>query len=209
MVTKLELYNAALGYLGPVRLANLNENRPDRRELDAVYDGALQTILEQGLWFFALRTVRLTPDADVEPMFGRSYVFSVPTDFVRLRLISTDERQEVEDTTFRREGNYWHSDHSILYVTYVSNHTSYGLDLGKWPEAVADAAAAEMAEKSTLPISKDKGTKNDLAFIKKRALVDAKRLNAVDERVKGKPLSSWASNRLAGNRGWDQRRERT
>lgn len=209
MVTKLELYNKALGYLGPVRLANLNENRADRRELDANYEASVQAILEQGLWHFAMRTVELQPDADVEPLFGLQFAYSIPADFVRLYLCSPDKEQTNDDRSRRRQQSYWFSVYPVLYVSYVSGDAQWGRDLGKWPEAVADACAADLAERSGLPITQDKGTKNDLQFIKKRALVDAKRLNAVDERVKGKPLSSWASNRLAGSRGWDQRRERT
>lgn len=207
MVTKLELYNKALGHLGPTRLANVSENRPAVAELNAVYNGTLQAMLERGLWFFALRTVRLEPDTNVEPNFGRPYAYSIPTDFVRLRLICVDERQEVEDRSYRREGSYWFSDASILYITYVSNHTDWGLNLGAFTELYAEAIGAELAWRSGLPITKDRGTKNDLLIIKKRLLNEAKRLEAVDERVKAKPPSSWVQSRLGGSRG--QRREST
>lgn len=209
MTSRLELYNKALGHLGPVRLNTVTENRPDRYELDAVYDATRNFILESGLWFFALRTVQLEPDTDVEPGFGLPYVYTLPSDFVRLRLLSPDEHQTQEDRSFRREGAYLRSEYSRLYATFVSNDPAFGMNLGAWPEAVADAAGAELAYRSGLPITKDRGTKNDLLLIKKRVLVEAKRLNAVDERVKEKPLSSWARNRLVGSRSNDQRREST
>lgn len=210
MVTKLALMNKALEHLGPVRLTSLTENRPDRRELDAVYDASLQAVLEQGLWFFALRTVELTPDDDVEPLFGLQYAYRKPSDFVRLRLFCPDENQTADDLTRKTEGNYWYSAHSKAYVTYVSNGANYGLNLGAWPELVADVGGCEMAYRSSLPVTKDRGTKNDLLLIKRRFLIDAKRFNAVDERVMGKPLSSWAANRLAFARNSrDQRREST
>lgn len=195
MVTKLQLYNKALGHLGPVRLTSLQENRPDRRELDAVYDGSLQVMLERGVWKFALRTVRLDPDTDVTPLFGLRYAYSKPTDWVRLRLISPDERQEDEDRTFREEGAYIFSDYSVLYVTFVSNLTTHGLNLGAYPELYANAVAAEMAEASGLPITRDRADKASLMVIKKRALVDARRACAVDDRVKDKPTSSWVRSR--------------
>lgn len=207
MVTKLNLYNMALGHLGPVRLASTAENRPDRKELDAVYDGVLQGMLEHGLWYFALRSQQWDPDTDVDARFGLPYTYSLPTDYVRLRMISTDEGQSNEDRTFKREGSYIFSAYPLLYVTYVSNHTDYGLNLGAFTQLYAEAVAAELAYQSGLPITKDRGTKNDLFVIKQRMLKEAKRIEAVDERVKEKPLSSWALARMGPNRS--QRRQST
>lgn len=208
MTTKLDLYNLALGHLGPVRLASAVENRPDRFEIDAVYDQTLAVMLERGIWFFALRSSLVEPDTDVEPRFGLPYTYSFPADYVRLRMITTDESQAHEDTTYKREGRYFFSQHSELYLTYVSNDTNYGLNLGAFPELYAEAVAAELAYKSGLPITKDRGTKNDLLVIKKRALIEARRVDAVDERVKAKPGSSWVANRRGASAG-AQRREST
>jgi hypothetical protein len=100
MVSKLTLYNMALGHLGPERLAALTEERPDRYELDAVYDGVKQHMLEAGIWKFALRTIQWDADTDMEPLFGLPYAFSMPDDFVRFHLLSPDERQDHEDESF-------------------------------------------------------------------------------------------------------------
>lgn len=201
MVTKLQLYNECLGHLGPVRLgaSGLTENRSDRREIDAVYDGVLQGMLERGLWFFALRSVMIEPDTDVDARFGLPYTYSMPTDYVRLRSICTDEAQTQEDRTYKREGRVIFSVYPVLYLTYVSNDTNYGLNLGAFSQLYAEAVAAELAYKSGLPIAKDRGTKNDLFVIKKRILVEAKRLEAVDERVKEKPPGTWSLSRSGRN----------
>lgn len=196
MVTKLQLYNFALGHLGPVRLSTLAENRSDRKELDAVYDGVMQGMLERGLWYFALRTVHLDPDTDVETLFGLPYAYSLPSDFVRIRLISPDERQETEDRTYRREGQYIYSDYAELYLSYVSNGVNFGQNIGGFTQLYAEAFGAELAYQSGLPITKDSAKKNDLLVIKERMLIKAKRTEAVDERVKMKPLSSWVMTRF-------------
>jgi len=207
MVTKLELYNMALGHLGPVRLANLTENRPDRREIDAVYDGALLAMLEEGLWYFALRSIQLDPDTDVTARFGLPYTYSLPADYVRLRSICLDEAQSVEDRSYKREGQFIFSAAARLYLTYVSDDTDYGLNLGAFTQLYADAVGAELAYRSGLPITKERGTKNDLLIIKKRMLTEAKRKEAVDERVKTKPVSSWVASRHRSDNS--QRREST
>lgn len=198
MTTKLDLYNGALGHLGPVRFSVVTENRPDRYELDAVYSVTLQSMLERGLWFFALRSIEWNPDTDVTARFGLPYTYSLPTDYVRIRLIATDEAQRHEDRTYKREGNFIFSSYPVLYLTYVSNDPSYGLNLGAFTQLYADAVAVELAYRSGLPITQSKGTKNDLLVIKKRMLVEAQRKEAVDERVKGKPTSSWVNSRRSG-----------
>lgn len=208
MVTKLALYNQALEHLGPVRLASPTENRPDRFALDEAYEGAVAHVLEEGLWFFALRSSMLEPDTDVEARFGLPYTYSFPEDYVRLRAICTDEAQTNEDRSYKREGPYVFSAYNVLYVTYVSNDDLYGWNMGRWPQLFVEAVAAELAYRSGLPITKDRGTKNDLVIIKDRALDKARRKDAVDERVKSKPLSSWANARLGGGRP-EQRRQAT
>lgn len=197
MADRLEIYNEALGHLGPTRLTSLVENRPDRHELDAAYEKAIDTVLESGLWYFALRTQHWTPDEDVEPVFGLRYAYAIPSDYVRLRKISPDEQQIEEDRTFKREGNFIRSAYSELYVTFVSDDEEFGYDLGKWPTAFASAVAVQLAYKSGLPITKDRGTKNDLLILSRRQMIEAKRLNAVDEAVQTKPNSSWVTSRLA------------
>lgn len=205
MVTKLELYNGALGHLGPTRLADLDENRPDRYELDAAWDSTCATMLASGLWRHALRTQQLGPDEDVGAAFGLAYAYPLPDDWVRLRLISPNEDQRDEDMTFRIEAGYIRSAHAELFVTYVSDDEDFGMDMAQWPALFCNAFEAELAYKSGLPITKEKGTKNDLLIVKKRMLLEAKRVHAVDERVKGKPLSSWATSRLQGGRPQQRR----
>jgi hypothetical protein len=210
MVTKLELYNAALAFLGPTRLnpsTGLTENRPDRYELDAVYAASLQWFVEQANWFFGLRSQLWEPDTDVDQRFGLPYTYSLPEDFVRIRAISSDEAQRSEDRTYRREGNYIFSSYSRLYLTYESNDASYGFNIGAYPQTCADVVACDLAWRSALPVTKDKGSKNDLLIERTRLLAIAKRKDAVDERVKGKPTSSWVNSRFSSSASRDQRRD--
>ncbi len=207
MATKLEIYNIALGHLGSVRLDILNENRPDRREIDAKYAISAQTMLEKACWVFALRTQQWEADTDLEPLFGRPYVFTLPDEFCRIRLIATDERQENEDLTYKREGRLIYSDHPTLYVTFVSNDADYGLDLGKYPALYTKAFGAQLALDAALPINKSEATRNNRLGIAERDFRIARGVDAVDERVKRKPVSSWVRSRFNGSD--DQRREPT
>ena len=207
MATKIGLYNAALSRLGPVRLTSLVENRPERVAFDQHYDEVLQEMLEQGLWFFALRTQEWTPDIDAVDSINGQYVYNIPADYVRLRKISPDQAQTYEDLSYKREGEVILSDYSTLFVTFVSNDASYGANLGLYPQLYANAFADCLALRANLPITKDRGTTADLERKFARSLSQARRVDAVDERIKTKQPGTWTQSRRQSNRG--QRREAT
>lgn len=187
MTTELELKNLALGtYIGTERLTALTDNIPQRYALDAVYDGVIGLMLKRGIWLFALKTVQLTKEV-AAPDFHRQYAYAKPDDFVRIARISHDPRLDIEVLNYRPEGDFFYSDHDPLFLQYVSNDDEFGGDLERWPEAFTDAVAAELAYKSLLPISKDRGDRADLTRIKAQALDLSRRQDAVDEPVKTTP----------------------
>jgi len=61
MPTQLSIYNGALNILGERKLADLDENREPRYELDDIWDNEMiDRVLQFGLWNFAARSVELT-----------------------------------------------------------------------------------------------------------------------------------------------------
>lgn len=198
MTNKLSLYNLALGtYIGTERLANLTENVPSRHALDAIYDGALEYMLKRGMWEFALRTVQLTKEVTA-PAFHRQHAFAKPLDFVRIARISPDARLDVPLLNYRLEGEFFYSDVDPIFLQYVSDDPAYGMDLDAWPAAFTDAVAAELAFRSLLPISKDRGDRADLEQVKTLRLDTARRQDAVDEPVKWKQRGTWGRSRTIG-----------
>lgn len=198
MTDRLSLYNKALGYVGAGRITSLTADRQERRELDAVYDGCLQYMLERAGWKFALRSSKLDADTNITPSFGLTYAYTLPSDFVRFTAICTDEFFNTEVTDHRKLNGILYTSHSTIYVEYVSNGASYGLDLGKYPETYAEALGAWMAAKAVLPISKDRGDRSDLGKIYREMLAAAKGTDAIDERVKWRPEGSWVRARSLG-----------
>lgn len=199
MTTKIKLYNRALGHLGTIRLnptTGLTENRKERYELDAVYDEVLQECLEEGLWKFATRTVKLDADPSVEPEFGPAHAFARPDDYVRALAFASDENLKAELPDWIDENGVWYADIDTVYLRYVSNGTDYGLDLGKYPEYYAAFVGARLALRSSLPITRDKFTRNDLLTLDTRSLAKAKKLGAVNEPVKTKPVGRLVQSRL-------------
>lgn len=199
MTTKIKLYNKALGFIGGQRLhptTGLTETTATRYELDAVYDDALQYMLEQAAWKFALRTVLIEADTGIDPGFGLAYGYTIPTDYVRLAGISNDDYfTPGNEPNYAEENGYFFASVDQFYLKYVSNDASYGLDLALYPQHYTEALAAWMAYKSVLPITGDRPDRNDILAQHNRALSISKRLHALSDPVKLKPPGTWGPSR--------------
>lgn len=207
MVTKIGIYNASLGFIGTERLhdsTGLTENVKARYELDREYDGALAYMLGLAGWKFAIRSSELTADSGIEPGFGLEHAFAIPTDFVRLAAISTNgDFSPGSEPEWMEENGRWYSSSETIYVRYVSNGVTYGLNLGLYPQYYVEALAAWLAYKTVLPISRDRGDRNDILAQHTRNLAIAKKLHALDDPVKFKPPGSWTTARnIVGGRPW-------
>jgi len=197
MASRLSIYKSALRYLGNAAgVASLTEASAARYALDDAWQESGEYMLAKGLWNFALRTSQLSEDEDVEPLFGYQYAFSKPTDWVRTANIDTDPAFAIGYEDFADEGSYWYANSDTLYVRYVSNDDAYGWNIGEWREPFAQAFAAYLAFQCSLPISSDKGTRNDLFNLSKALLSEAKTLDAVDERVSYSPAGRLVKSRL-------------
>ena len=205
----LAIYNIAAAAIGERSLATGEANELSRA-LDEVWNrgnGAIRYCLEQGLWNHAIRTVQVDADEDTDPAFGLAYAFTVPDDFVRLVQISLDEHFSYPLNEYEHERGFWYADSSPLYVRYVSDDDAYGADMSLWPETftlwVGYYLATQVAPR----------LKSDLDFERlekrtKRALVDARSKDALQEPTRFPPSGSWVNARLGG-RGRQDRGSRT
>ncbi len=202
MADRLAIYQGALRLLGTSQLASLSEDRPERHKLDAAWEPCVDFLLEQALWNFAIRVVELSPDEDVEALFSYDYAFSKPDDWVRTGSISGTGVYSLDEpfNDFEDQGGYWFASADILYVKYVSNDEAYGWNVGAWRQNFAKTVEAYLAFECGLPISADRGNRNDLYSLYKERLARAKNLDAVDERVQRRPKGSLVRARL-GSRG--------
>lgn len=214
MTTRLAVYNIAVRYLGGTRLHatnGLTEDRPDRYELDAVYDQSLALMLEEGWWKYAIRTVLITADAGITPAFGHAYAFPHPDDYVALCKISTDPYMQVEVAEFENDNKIIRCAYDELYLSYISNDTDFGANLGIMPAKFVEAWGCRMAMMTGLPVTGKRDDDESLEFKYARRLRDALVKDAVDQRVKGKPPGRWSQARgisggnvhiLRGRIGW-------
>jgi hypothetical protein len=203
MADRLSIYKGVLRLLGNAAgLSSLTEVSPTRNALDDAWRAAGDYMLARGLWNFAIRTVEMSPDEDVEPLFGYTYAYSKPDDWVRTASIS--DRATFDDgfEDYEDETAYWYTNCSTLYVRYVSDDDAYGWNIGAWRQPFSKALEAYLAWECGLPISSDRGNRNDMFQLFTRLLKDAKSLDAVDERVRSRP-----SGRLVRSRTQYSRRK--
>ncbi len=205
-ITKLQLYNIAALAIGETRLSSLTESRELRHTLDEIWDrgkGARWAALEQGFWNFAMRAVKIDKSTSVTPDFGFENAFLKPTDLVRLNMISADENFTLPLDRFESESGYWYANVDPMYVRYVSDDASYGLDMSLWPDSFSlwfgtwlglQAAPKSMSDPDYKDLQRREG---DL-------LTEARSRDAMQEPTRYPPLSSWAQARL----GRGSRRDR-
>jgi len=199
--TKLALYNGALRILGERKLASLTENREPRRVLDGIWDaGAQRYCLEQGQWDFAMRTAAIDYTASITPSFGYQRAFEKPSDFVRLCGMASDEYFNSPLTAYTDEAGYWFADLDVLYVRYISDDTSYGLDLSLWPETFIRYVETYLAAEACMRIMQNQTAAERLEQRLRKRLTDARSKDAMGGPAQFMPQGSWSRARTGG--GW-------
>lgn len=198
MASQLSLYNSSLRIVKHRKLSTLTDDTEARYLLDDEYAKVVAWMLEQGLWNFALRTLALEASVDVEPEFGFSYAFEKPDDYVRLNAISGNATFYPTLDEFNDEGSYWVANCDPLYLSYISNHTDYGNDLGRWPSSFELAVEHELAYRIAPHLTAMGDNEyRDLERRRDRAVRDARSKDAMNQ-----PVSRPPPGRLVQARGY-------
>jgi hypothetical protein len=201
--TKLLIYNNALVKIGERALSALTEERAPRRHLDTIWDnGAVDFCLEQAQWYFAMRAVLADYDPSIEPAFGYRRAFQKPSDWIVTSALCSDEYFTTPITQYLDEAGYWYCDYDIIYVKYVSNDSSYGGDMGKWPATFAEYVSTYLAGEILLSMTQDfnKYAEYQKGAVKE-ALLTAKNKAAMAEPTMFPAQGNWSKSRGAsGNR---------
>ena len=203
MATKLSVYRGALLIIKQRPIDALTDTDKSRYILDAVYDRAKALALEQGYWNFATRTVSIDSSVDVEPTFGFSYVFDKPDDWVSSAALAANEifYPPLGVGEFVDEGIYIHANCDPLYLSYVSDGTSYGGDLSLWSASFERYFEHELAERIAPHLTTmGRDEFNELAKDKKRALYTALAKDAKNQAAQALPPGRLVRSRMGGNR---------
>ena len=202
-VSKLSLYQGALLNLSIERLSDISEDIEPRHTLDDIWDNQLRDrVLQKGQWNFATRSVNLESSPSTTPTFGYQFAFDKATDFIRTIAVCRDEYFDVPLTRYFDEASWWFADMDPIYVRYISKDNSYGYDYSLWPPNFSEFVEHYMAYKAA---GRLKSQYDDEKLYKKmkRALLEAKSTDAMEDPARFFPRGSWARSRQ-GRRGDDR-----
>lgn len=200
-ITRLQLYNEALLLIGERSLASLTENREPRYLLDTVWNNeGVKSCLEQGQWFFAMRTEQVDYDPGIEPTFGFNRAFQKPSDWVLTSAVCSDEFFTSPLLQYADEAGYWYSSIDVIYVKYVSDDAAYGNDLSLWPKSFTEFVAAHFASKIAHKFTGSKEEMEKVYGIRKMLLLEAKNKDAMADATRFPAKGSWVTSRR-GTRG--------
>ena len=144
-----------------------------------------------------MRTVQIDYDSGIEPDFGYSRAFEKPSDWVLTSSVCSDEFFRSPLTRHVDETGYWYSDMDTIYVRYVSNSSTYGGDLNKWPESFREFVEAHFACKIILKLSNSESELDRVKKLRVDLLKTAKSRAAMAEPTSFPARGNWG---LARNR---------
>lgn len=190
--TRLSLYNGALSICGGTSLALLTEDREARYILDEAWDSdIIDGCLESGFWNHAMRTVQVEYNASVEPPFGYRRAFDKPSDLKKLASLCTDEYFRDPLYQYQDEGSYWFCDLDTIYVRYVSNDTSYGMDLSLWPVSFTRFVEASFAARIIKRLTDGAEDEKDVLAKLRKYRTEALASDAMKDPVSFPPPTGW------------------
>lgn len=188
MASQVQICNAALTKLGAARITDLLEDSRNARTMAAIYDDKRDAELAAHPWSFAITRASL-PALSAAPAFGWARAFPLPADCLKLVEVGEQFMMYADLVpTFQIEGRSILTDEgSPLRIRYLYRVTNPGLHSPLFNEALACRLAAEAAETIT-----QNSTKRDQAWAEhKRAIVEARRANAIEQPPQGTPETSW------------------
>jgi hypothetical protein len=160
-VDKLAVYNHALTLVGQRKLSAVDEDRPSRHDLDAVWDlDATQYILEIVKPKFASKTVTLnSPAAATE--HSLSQVHTLPDDYLNIIEVYSDSELDQPISRYIIEGDTLACDFATVYLRYTFDVT----DLTLWRPTVLQVLTAYLAQEIAPHISPDEVEKVQQLFL--------------------------------------------
>lgn len=199
MTDQLSLYNGALRHVKQRRLALLTDESEPRRLLDDVWtDGARNFVLEQAEWKFATRSGRVDYTPSVEPPFGYRYAFSKPADWLRTAALASDEYFRTPLNDFSDENGFWFADLQSIYVKWISNAPTFGLDYSKWPQSFTLYVECYLGWLISPRLLKTKDEVDELESRMDRYLISAKSKDALNGPTSFPPTGSFVRARAGG-----------
>lgn len=203
MATKLSIYNGALALLGETPLSSLSEDRAARYWLDKAWDnGLIDYCLEQGQWYFATRSQKITQSTTIIPAYGYKYAFEIPDDFIGVIAVWLDSFFKVPLEDYQIQSGVIYSAFDTIYLQFISNSSTYGGNLARFPKSFEKYVQAEFAllAEPSITNSLSVNARIEREVIKRKRT--AKNSDKRDKPEDVLPLSRWTKSRIGYGGGF-------
>jgi hypothetical protein len=147
MASKVEIINTALRGLGAVSIASATEDKENARKMNAIYDIYLRALLRVHPWSFAKKETTLSQLTDTPVLEDYTYIYSLPSDFVRLNKTSVEP-----DYSHKIKGKKLYSNSNTISIEYIY----FNEDSASYDDMFVDAFAARLAAELCYAITRDK-----------------------------------------------------
>lgn len=175
-----DIVNTALDYLGQSSITGLDERSPQAARARRMWDGARDSVLRAHIWKCAQKRVQL-PRLAARPVFGFTYRYQLPPDF--LRLVSTNP-----DARFSVEGDTIMADTPELAIAYVARVE----DAGLFDAALRDCLALKLAAMMAYGVTASAALSESLETRYKERLREARAADAREGEAQVYAPSRWA-----------------
>jgi hypothetical protein len=198
MADKLALWNQTLIHLGKASITALTDDVETVYVFGNAWAGVLMQAFNAGDWNAFKKSAQLSESSAGTAAIGWSYVVDYPSDYLRTVAVSPYAGFEQPFYDYVDEGGFLSSSTKPIYLRYISNAKQADASIDGWPEMfwryVAMLLAYETCDKLTNGATKQADLENRL----KKALRDAK---SVDARNENRPMrpGSW----LRSRRGYE------
>ena len=190
MASIVEICNRALQKLGAERITSLTQDSENARTINVCFDAVRDAELRAHPWNFAIKRVQLAADSTA-PAFTYDNAFTLPSDF--LRLLPPDDDYNYNDLDWQIEGKKILTNDgaplNVRYIYRVSDPNQYD---SLFVEALACRLAVELCEQLTQSNTKAQIVRDDYV----RAIREAKRLNAFENKPAEQQTDTWITCRL-------------
>lgn len=175
MNTRTDVANAALAYLGEMRISDIDD--PDSqaaRTCKQFLADTIDEILRTHPWSCAIRLATLT-EITTNPDWGYEKAFQLPPDCLRLLQINGQEPGPSQQ--------YYDIQGSLLLSNWKEAHIRYvkRIDVPEFDALLAKAIALQLAMKICIPLSLNMNNLQLCSQLFQSAIGEAKRANAIEK----------------------------
>lgn len=183
-MSKLDIINKALGMLGANQVRTMEDHTLEAEAARKMYQPALDSVLAETDWTFAIKRELLPLAEDKQPAWGKGNYFQLPADMIKI--VDVMNRHDF----WRREGNYIFSpagEFGLVYVARCVDPTFY-------PSYFIDALAAKLAvEMCYLLTNSGEKTMSMIELYEGQYLPNAKTKNAREKSSPRVEDSHWVN----------------